>query len=111
VLAGHRPQVWVSDLFGAQQGHAEQWQVCLAHQLRDCTFAIEAGDDILAPRIKLIVLRICAICRRADRLADSTLQQYRADLDRRLMRIEQNLDRLWILLEKVLRTLETTERR
>jgi transposase len=84
VLAGHRPQVWVSDLFGAQQGHAEQWQVCLAHQLRDCTFAIEAGDDILAPRIKLIVLRICAICRRADRLADSTLQHYRADLDRRL---------------------------
>jgi hypothetical protein len=34
-----------------------------------------------------------------------------ADLDRRLARIEQNLDRLWILLEKVLRTLETSERR
>jgi transposase len=84
VLAGHRPQIWVSDLFSAQQGHAEQWQVCLAHQLRDCAFAIEAGDDILAPRIKLILLRICAIRRRADRLADSTLQQYRADLDRRL---------------------------
>ena len=84
VLAGHRPQVWVSDLYGAQQGHAAQWQVCLAHQLRDCVFAIEAGDTILAPRIKPILLRICAICRRADRLADSTLLQYRADLDRRL---------------------------
>lgn len=84
VLAGHRPQVWVSDLYGAQQGHAEQWQICLAHQLRDCAFAIEAGDTILAPRIKLIVLRICLIARRADRLADSTLRQYRADLDRRL---------------------------
>ncbi len=34
-----------------------------------------------------------------------------ADLDRRLTRIEQSLDRLWILLEKVLRTLETTEQR
>jgi hypothetical protein len=34
-----------------------------------------------------------------------------ADLDRRLTRIEQSIDRLWILLEKVLRTLETTERR
>src|SRR5258708_36136255 len=33
-----------------------------------------------------------------------------ADLDRRLARIEQNLDRLWILLEKVLRTLEITQR-
>jgi len=34
-----------------------------------------------------------------------------ADLDRRLTRIEQSLDRLWSLLERVLRTLETTERR
>jgi transposase len=84
VLAGHRPQVWVSDLYGAQQGHAEQWQVCLAHQLRDCAFAIDAGDHILAPRIKQILLRICAITRRADRLADSTLRHYRDDLDRRL---------------------------
>jgi transposase len=84
VLAGHRPQIWVSDLFSAQQGHAEQWQVCLAHQLRDCAFAIEAGDAIFAPHIKLILLRICAICRRTDRLADSTLRHYRADIDRRL---------------------------
>jgi hypothetical protein len=29
-----------------------------------------------------------------------------ADLDRRLTRIEQSLDRIWILLEKVLRTVE-----
>ena len=33
-----------------------------------------------------------------------------ADLDRRLARIEQSLDRLWMLLEKVLRTLEAPER-
>ena len=31
VLAGHRPTIWVSDLYGAQQGHADLWQVCLAH--------------------------------------------------------------------------------
>lgn len=31
------------------------------------------------------------------------------DLDDRLMRIEQNLDRIWVLLEKVLRTLEVRE--
>jgi transposase len=35
-MAGHRPSIWVSDLYGAQQGHADLWQVCLAHQLRDC---------------------------------------------------------------------------
>lgn len=31
------------------------------------------------------------------------------DLDQRLTRIEQNLDRIWVLLEKVLRTLEMRE--
>jgi transposase len=43
VMSGHRLSIWVSDLYGAQQGHADQWQVCLAHQLRDCQFAIDAG--------------------------------------------------------------------
>ena len=32
-----RPEIWVSDLFSAQKTHpAELWQVCLAHQLREC---------------------------------------------------------------------------
>ena len=48
-MAGHRPSIWVSDLYGAQQGHADLWQVCLAHQLRDCKYAIEAGDTDLCP--------------------------------------------------------------
>jgi hypothetical protein len=30
-MAGNRPSIWVSDLYGAQQGHADPWQVCLAH--------------------------------------------------------------------------------
>lgn len=48
VLGGHRPALWVFDLYGAQQGHAEHWQVCLAHQLRDCEYAIDAGDAVFA---------------------------------------------------------------
>jgi transposase len=33
VLGDHRPIVWVSDLYSAQQHHpAEPWPVCLAHQ-------------------------------------------------------------------------------
>ena len=35
VMEGHRPEIWVSDLYSAQKKHpAEDWQVCLAHQLR-----------------------------------------------------------------------------
>ncbi len=61
VMDGHRPAIWVSDLYGARQGHAAGWQICLAHQLRDCQFAIEAGDAIFAPRMKALLLRAFAL--------------------------------------------------
>lgn len=87
VLAGHRPRVWVSDLYGAQRGHAERWQLCLAHQLRDCAFAIEAGDAVFAPALKQLLLRAVALGRRRGCLQTSTLHSHRAELERRLDRI------------------------
>ena len=72
VMAGHRPTIWVSDLYGAQQGHADLWQVCLAHQLRDCQYAIDAGDTIFAPRMKALLLRAVVLARRRATLAEST---------------------------------------
>ena len=84
VLDGHRPALWVSDLYGAQQGHAEHWQVCLAHQLRDCQYAIDAGDAVFAPRMKALLLRAVVLARRHRDLAESTRRQYRRRLDRDL---------------------------
>ena len=81
VLDRHRPALWVSDLYGAQQGHAEHWQVCLAHQLRDCQYAIDAGDAVFAPRMKALLLRAVVLARRHRNLADSTRRQYRRRLD------------------------------
>jgi transposase len=77
VMAGHRPQVWVSDLFSSQKANpAQQWQVCLAHQLRDCQYAIDSGDDLFAPRMKRLLLKAIALQRRRHTLAPSTVQQY-----------------------------------
>src|SRR3954465_1711563 len=84
VLAGHRPAIWVSDLYSAQQGHAADWQVCLAHQLRDCQFAIEAGDTVFSPRMKALLLRAVVLARRRGDLAESTRREYRRRLDRAL---------------------------
>lgn len=85
VLDRHRPQVWVSDLYSSQKNHpAQDWQVCLAHQLRDCQFAIEAGDTIFAPRMKAVLLRAFVLHRRRTQLAASTSYQYRCALNRRL---------------------------
>ena len=90
VMGGHRPVLWVSDLYGAQQGHAETWQVCLAHQLRDCQFAVEAGDTIFAPRMKALLLRAVVIARRRHDLAASTRHQY-------LRRLDKDLDAIMAL--------------
>ena len=84
VMDGHRPAIWVSDLYGAQQGHAADWQICLAHQLRDCQFAIDAGDTVFAPRMKTLLLRAFVLARRRHRLAESTRRQYRQRMERDL---------------------------
>jgi transposase len=84
VMAGHRPALWISDLSSAQQGRAAGWQIGLAHQLRGCQFAIEAGDTIFAPRMKMLLLRAFALARRRHHLAESTRRQYRQRLDRDL---------------------------
>ncbi len=81
VMNGHQPQIWVSDLFSAQAAHpAQQWQVCLAHQLRDCQYAMDAGDEFFAPRMKRLFLKAIALQRRRHTLATSTVEQYCARL-------------------------------
>jgi transposase len=35
MMDGHRPAVWISDRYTAQQGHAAEHQTCLAHLARD----------------------------------------------------------------------------
>jgi transposase len=89
-MAGHRPSIWVSDLYGAQQGHADLWQVCLAHQLRDCKYAIEAGDTIFAPQMKALLLRAVVLARRRKTLAESTRRSH-------LRRLDHALDAIMVL--------------
>jgi transposase len=86
-LRGVKPDVWVADRYGGQNGHGLQRQICLAHLLRDAQYAIDAGDTGFAPGLKRLLLRAVSIGRRRASLRDSTLAQYRADLDRRLDRV------------------------
>jgi transposase len=82
-----RPEVWVSDMLGSQRGHAVEWQVCLAHLLRDAKYAIDDGDTAFSASFRRLLLRAIAIGRRRQTLKDTTLTQYLHDLDRRLDRI------------------------
>jgi len=87
LFGANRPEAWVSDMLGAQRGHGETWQVCLAHLLRDAQYAVEDGDAAFAAPFRLLLLRAMAIGKRRDSLKDTTLKQYLGDLDRRLDRI------------------------
>jgi len=83
VMGEHQPEVWVSDLFSAQKTNpAAAWQVCLAHQLRDCQYGIDAGDEIFSGRMKKLLLRSFVLYRRWADLAESTRYQYRCRLYR-----------------------------
>ena len=87
LFGGIRPEVWVSDMLGSQKGHAVEWQVCLAHLIRDAKYAIEDGDTAFSAPFRRLLLRAMAIGKRRDGLKDTTLKQYLYDLDRRLDRI------------------------
>jgi transposase len=86
-LGDAKPEVWVADRYAAQAGHGAQRQLCLAHLLRDAQFAIDAGDTGFAVGFRRLLQRAVGIGRRRPELKDSTLLQYRADLDRRLDRL------------------------
>jgi len=86
-LGETKPEVWVADRYAAQAGHGTERQLCLAHLLRDAQYAVDAGDTGFAPGFYKLLQRAVAIGRRRPQLKDTTLAQYRADLDRRLDRL------------------------
>ena len=47
VLGDHRPKLWLSDGYSAQQGHGHHHQTCLAHLARDIAYAVEVSDDMV----------------------------------------------------------------
>jgi len=58
--------------------------VCLAHQLRDCQYAIDAFDIIFAPGMKRLLLRAFIIHQRREKIDDTRLLRYRENLQERL---------------------------
>ena len=76
-LAGHRPQFWLSDRYGAQKGFAAKGhQFCLAHLIRDARYAMDAGDNCFAPGLIALFKRACRIGRRRHLLGDQKLRFY-----------------------------------
>jgi transposase len=84
VMDGHRPAVWCSDRYSAQQGHADAHQTCLAHLSRDVAYADEASADVLPSRLKLWLHRSFALAEGVATLAASSIARKRRVLERSL---------------------------
>jgi transposase len=84
VMDGHRPEVWCSDRYSAQQGHADAHQTCLAHLARDVAYADEASEDVLPSRLKLWLHRAFALAEGVGTLAASSIARKRRALERSL---------------------------
>ena len=84
MMGGHRPEVWCSDRYSAQQGHADVHQTCLAHLARDVAYADEASEDVLPSRLKLWLHRAFALAEEVATLATSTIASKRRTLERSL---------------------------
>jgi transposase len=84
LMDGHRPEVWCSDRYSAQQGHADAHQTCLAHLARDVAYADEASADVLPSRLKLWLHRAFALAEGVATLAASSIARKRRVLERSL---------------------------
>lgn len=84
LMDGHRPDVWCSDRYAAQQGHATAHQTCLAHLARDVAYADEASEDILPSRLKLWLQRAFALADGVGTFAASTIASKCRALERSL---------------------------
>jgi transposase len=84
MMDGHRPEVWLSDRYAAQQGHADAHQTCLAHLARDVAYAIETSEDYLPSRLKFWLQKAFALAGDIETLAASTISAKRRALERSL---------------------------
>lgn len=84
MMDGHRPEVWLSDRYSAQQKHAKRHQTCLAHLARDVAYADEHGEDDLPSRFKLWFGRAFALAADITTFAPSTIATKRRALERQL---------------------------
>lgn len=103
VMDGRRPAYWISDLYCAQKNHAEKWQICLAHQIRDCQGGVDGGDQSFCWRMKRLFLRAIVLSKRRPHLKAETCKAYRR-------RLEQDLDHI-LTLKPTTKTGERLKRR
>jgi transposase len=84
MMGAHKPEVWISDRYSAQQSHGEKHQTCLAHLARDAAYACEHGADELPLRFKLWFGRAFVLAKHIGSFAASTIVAKKRVLEKQL---------------------------
>ena len=84
MLDGHRPAVWLSDRYAAQQEPGVAHQICLAHLARDVAYAVEISGVPVTWRMQLWLNTVFSLADRVTTLSASTLSAKRRALERQL---------------------------
>ena len=97
VLEGAQPAVWVSDAFSAQLCHpAPDYQLCLAHQVRDLQYVIDSHACVWAQQVQTLFYEAMRFNHERDSLDTATFEErrltYAARLDDLLARPPDNVD-------------------
>ena len=84
IMGDHRPKIWLSDGYSAQQKHGHHHQTCLAHLARDVAYGVDASQDKLPFQLKLWLDRVFALAREVTTYAASTIKGKKRELERNL---------------------------
>ena len=77
-----QPEVWVSDLFSAQlKNPAPQHQICLAHQVRELQFVIDAERSEWAYQLQALLRRAMRLGQRRKELSEEHYRQQAAAIE------------------------------
>ena len=86
-MAGHVPDVWLADRYGARQNRGLAHQTCLAHMARDTEFALKHGHDTLPMRFKHWFGQAFALAQAITSFAASTVASKKRGLEKQLGRL------------------------
>lgn len=87
-MADAQPQVWVSDRLSSQMGHpAQQYPICLAHQVRDLQYEIDVHTCAWAAQVQALLYQAMALDQQRDSLSE-------ADYRQQVATVEQQMDTL-----------------
>jgi len=100
VMGATSPEIWTSDVLSSQMCHpAQAYQICLAHQVRDLQYALDAHSCDWANDMQRLFYEVMVLGKQRESVADyrREVQLMNQRLDRLLAQYPTNEDsqRLW----------------